>query len=217
MGSMNDTEKGRACPVTTNARGEHFLSLVDIKMVPPILSRLLNEREFLSPHGIRGVSRIHAEMRELGTVPGVGTALIEYDPGESGSPLFGGNSNWRGPVWMPINYSLLRALEKFHIYAGPDFKVPLPGEDGREVNLEEVVDLIAARIINLFRRDSQGRVPSLPANSPFQTDPHWRDLRLFHEYFHGETGEGLGASHQTGWTGLVVNLIKRRCDRRSLR
>jgi hypothetical protein len=146
----------------------------------------------------------------LGTLPGLGTALIEYDPGESRSDLFGGNSNWRGPVWLSINYFLLRALSRFHEYLGPDFKVPLPGAKDGEVNLEQVVDLLVERLINLFRRNAQGIIPAHPPDSPFQHDPHWQDLCLFYEYYHGETGQGLGAMHQTGWSGLVANLIKRK-------
>jgi hypothetical protein len=181
-------------------------------MIPHILRRLLDENEFLSDHGIRSVSRIHAEQRELGTLPGVGTALIEYEPGESGSGLFGGNSNWRGPLWMPINYSILQALTKFYRYLGPNFKVNAPALAERELDLREIVNALSDRLINIFRRDEKSQVPVFPEHSPFQQDPHWKDLRLFHEYFHGDTGLGLGASHQTGWSGLVANLIKRDCE-----
>jgi hypothetical protein len=199
-----------ACPVTTNATGDHLLSIADDRMVSPILQRLLDEAQFLSGHGVRSLSRLHAERRDLGTLPGLGTALIEYDPGESRSDLFGGNSNWRGPVWLSINYFLLRALSRFHEYLGPDFKVPLPGAKDGEVNLEQVVDLLVERLINLFRRNAQGIIPAHPPDSPFQHDPHWQNLCLFYEYYHGETGQGLGAMHQTGWSGLVANLIKRK-------
>jgi hypothetical protein len=207
-GGMFDAHVVCACPVTTNAKGDHLLSLADDSMVPRILWRLLDENQFLSPYGVRGMSRLHAEKRELGTLPGVGLALIEYEPGESKSSLFGGNSNWRGPIWLPINYFLLRALSRFHEYLGPDFRVLLPGEEGREVNLQEVVDLLVQRLLGIFRRNAEGVVPAHPPDSPFQTDPHWRGLCLFYEYYHGETGQGLGASHQTGWSGLVANLIK---------
>ena len=209
MGGLFDGHTICACPFHTNENGERLLSLVDHTMIPHILKRLLNENEFLSKYGIRGLSKIHEEKRELGTLPGLGEALIEYEPGESQSSLFGGNSNWRGPVWMPINYSILQALTKFHRFLGPNFKVYTEEKVPREVNLKEVVNFIAERLIDNFRRDTAGRVSSLPPESPFQYDPHWRNLRLFHEYFHGETGLGLGASHQTGWTGLVAILIKR--------
>ena len=208
-GGMFDGHTICACPFTTNENGERLLALVDHTMIPPILRRLLDWKEFFSDHGIRGLSRIHAEKHPLHNLPGVGQAFIEYEPGESQSGLFGGNSNWRGPVWMPINYSILQALTKFHRYLGPNFTVAVPGMKDRELNLREVADFIAEHLIDIFRRDDKGLVPGLPDGSPFQTDPHWRDLRLFHEYFHGDTGLGLGASHQTGWTGLVANLIKR--------
>ncbi len=199
-----------ACPFSTNDRGERLLSLVDHTMIPAILDRLLNEEEFFSDHGIRSVSRAHARNRELGTLPGVGSALIEYEPGESRSPLFGGNSNWRGPVWMPINYSIIQALTKFYRHLGPNFTLEAQAVSDREVNLQEIANALADRLIDLFRRDEQGRLPIFATASPFQADPHWKDLRLFHECFHGDTGLGLGASHQTGWSGLVANLIKRK-------
>jgi hypothetical protein len=209
QGGMFDGHTICACPNTTNEHGERLLALVDHTMIPPILKRLLDSNEFLSDHGIRGLSRVHAEKHPLRNLPGVGAGFIEYEPGEAQSGLFGGNSNWRGPVWMPINYSILQALTKFYRYLGPNFTVAVPGMADGELNLREVANFIAERLINISRRDDQGRIPGLPADSPFQVDPHWRDLRLFHEYFHGETGLGLGASHQTGWTGLVANLIKR--------
>ena len=211
-GGMFDGHTICACPIHTNENGEHLLSLVDHTMIRHILRRLLDGTEFLSPHGIRSVSRIHAEQRELGMLPGVGTALIEYEPGESKTTIFGGNSNWRGPVWMPINYSILQALTKFHRYLGPNFKVDAPEISDGELNLQEVANMLSDRLINLFRRDENGRVPVFPQHSPFHQDPHWKGLHLFHEYFHGDTGRGLGASHQTGWSGLVANLIKRKYE-----
>jgi len=205
-----DGHKVSCCPVATNARGEHVLALVSTERLPQILMRLLSEHEFLSRYGIRSVSRIHAERRDLGTLPGIGQALIKYLPGESDSGLFGGNSNWRGPVWMPTNYTLIQAIEKFHRYLGDDFRVPVPCVGNQKMTLREIANLIAERLVDLFRRDEYGRVPALPPDSPFQHDPHWKDLMLFNEYFHGETGLGLGAMHQTGWTGLVANLVQRR-------
>ncbi len=200
-----------ACPIATNARGEHILSLVNTGMLRKILARLLNEGEFLSRHGVRSVSRIHAERSDLGTLPGVGRAVIEYLPGESNSGLFGGNSNWRGPIWMPTNYLLVQSIEKYHRYLGDAFTVEVPCMDGKRMNLREIATLIAERLVDIFRRDPRsGLIPAFPADSPFQKNPHWQDLRLFNEYFHGETGLGLGAAHQTGWTGLVANLVFRR-------
>ncbi|MEO8159373.1 MAG: glucosidase [Betaproteobacteria bacterium] len=205
-----DGRKVSGCPVASNARGEQLLSLVDTDWLPRILARVLDEQQFLSPHGIRSVSRLHAEQRDLGTLPGIGRALIEYVPGESNSGLFGGNSNWRGPVWMPTNYMLVQAIEKYHRYLGDDFTIEVPCMQGARMNLKEIATLLSERLVNLFRRDTMGRVPAFAEDSPLQSDPHWRDLLLFNEYFHGETGQGLGASHQTGWTGLVANLVFRR-------
>ncbi len=198
------------CPAHSNERGEHLLALVDHTMLPRILAHLLNEDEFLSRFGIRSVSRVHAERRDLGHVQGIGQAMIEYQPGESNSGLFGGNSNWRGPIWMPTNYTLLQAIEKYHRYLGDAYKVAVPALDKRELTLKEIAHLISERLVDMFRRDDSGRVPALPENSPFQNDPAWRDLLLFNEYFHGESGLGLGAMHQTGWTGLVANLVQRK-------
>ena len=210
MGGLFDGHTICACPYHRNERGEHLLSLVDHTMLPHIVRHILNEHEFLSPFGIRSVSKIHAERRDLGTLHGIGRALIEYVPGESNSGLFGGNSNWRGPVWMPTNYTLLQALEKFHRYLGDNYKVAVPCLDNQELTLAEISHLVSERLVNLWRRDENDLRPVFPADSPFQHDPHWRDLLLYHEYFHGDNGLGLGASHQTGWTGLVANLVQRR-------
>jgi hypothetical protein len=198
-----------ACPAHENDRGEHLLSLVDHTMLPAIVRRLFDEKEFLSPHGIRSVSRIHAEQRDLGFLPGVGQAIIEYVPGESNSGLFGGNSNWRGPVWLPTNYVLILALEKFHRFLGDGFKVIAPGLAAGKLTLREVVDDLARRMADLYCSDANGITPAFPPNSPWQSDPHWQGYLQFYEYFHGDTGQGLGAAHQTGWTGLLANLVLR--------
>jgi hypothetical protein len=198
-----------ACPHHHNEQGEHLLSLVDHTMLPAIVRRLFDEQEFLSPFGIRSVSRIHAERRDLGVLPGIGQALIEYVPGESTSGLFGGNSNWRGPVWLPTNYVLILALEKFNRYLGAGYTVSAPGLADGELTLREVVDGLARRMTNLYRPDATGRLPAFPPDSPWQSDPHWREHLQFFEYFHGDNGLGLGAAHQTGWTGLLANLVLR--------
>jgi hypothetical protein len=202
-----------ACPVHENARGEHLLSLVDPDKLARILSRVLDEQQFLSRFGVRGVSRYHADHQDLGELPGIGHAHMEYQPGESASGLFGGNSNWRGPIWLPTNYLLIQAIEKYHRYLGASFSVAAPCLDGPAVSLKEVANLLAERLVDLFRRGKDGRIAAYPADSPLQHDPHWRDLHLFHEYFHGETGLGLGAAHQTGWTALIANLVFRRYRR----
>ena len=209
-GGLFDGHTICACPATTNERGEHLLSVVDHTMLPHIMRRLLSENEFLSEYGIRSVSKIHATQCDLGHIDGVGHALIEYVPGESNNGLFGGNSNWRGPIWMPTNYTLIQAIEKFHRYLGDEYKIAVPCLDNQELTLKEIAKLISDRLVNIFRKDATGRIPALPENSPFENDPYWKDLLLFHEYFHAETGLGLGAMHQTGWTGLIANLVERR-------
>ncbi len=202
-----------ACPDWENERGEHLLSLVDHTMLPLIIKRLLNEEEFLAPHGIRSLSKLHATRRELGVLPGVGQAMIDYEPGESTSGLFGGNSNWRGPVWAPVNYTLIQSLEKFHRFLGNAYKVPVPCVDHEEMTLDEISHLIAERLGGVLRRNEAGNMLAFAADSPFQRDPYWTGLLQFHEYFHAETGQGLGAAHQTGWTGLMANLVMRRYRR----
>jgi hypothetical protein len=167
---------------------------------------MLDESEFFSPHGIRAVSRYHAEhpyvLRFNGSEYGV-----NYEPGESTTGLFGGNSNWRGPVWFPLNFLLVEALQKFHYYFGDDFKVECPTGSGNMLNLWEVATELSHRLMGIFRRDEDGRRPVFGSNELFQNDEHWRDYVPFHEYFHGDTGAGVGASHQTGWTGVVAKLI----------
>ncbi|WP_448192602.1 MGH1-like glycoside hydrolase domain-containing protein [Azospirillum sp. sgz301742] len=202
-----------ACPDWENARGEHLLALVDHTMLPRILQRLLDQGQFLSDYGVRSVSRIHAEHRHLGDLPGVGQALIEYVPGESTSGLFGGNSNWRGPVWMPVNYTLIQGLEKFHRFLGDDFTVAVPCLGGQRLTLKEIATLVSDRLVSIYRPDDEGRRPVYRTQPVFHDDPHWRDLLLFYEYFHADTGQGLGAAHQTGWTGLLANLVMRRYRR----
>ena len=142
-------------------------------------------------------------------MPGIGKELIEYVPGESNSGLFGGNSNWRGPVWLPTNYVLILALEKFNRFLGDGFTVNAPGLAEGELTLQEVVASLSRRMADLYRPNSSGNIPAFPANSPWQSDPYWREHLQFYEYFHGDNGLGLGAAHQTGWTGLLANLVMR--------
>jgi hypothetical protein len=199
-----------ACPDWENTRGERLLALVDHSMLPRILKRLLDESQFLSPYGVRSVSQVHKHYRDLGWLPGIGHASIEYIPGESNTGMFGGNSNWRGPVWLPTNYSLIQAIEKFYRFLGPEFTVEVPCRDHRQMNLRQIANLLSERLVNLYRRDQDGVIPALRRDSPFQSDPAWRDLAFYYEYFHSETGQGLGAAHQTGWTGLLANLVMRK-------
>jgi hypothetical protein len=198
-----------ACPEWENDRGEHLLSVVDHTMLQPILSRLLDEAQFLSPFGVRSVSKFHASHCDLGVLPGVGMAMIEYVPGESNSGLFGGNSNWRGPIWLPVNYMLIQSVEKFHRFLGDEFTFAAPCLGGERLTLNGIANLIADRVANIYRRGADGVAPAMQTQPPFRDDPHWRELLLFYEYFHAETGQGLGASHQTGWTGLIANLVLR--------
>ena len=199
-----------ACPDWENERGERLLALVDPSMLPRILDRLLDEAQFLSPFGVRSLSRVHLTDRNLGWIPGIGEALIEYVPGESNSPMFGGNSNWRGPIWLPTNYSLVSSLERFYRFLGDGFTVPVPCLGGKPLNLREVASLIAGRLTNLYRYGDGDTVPALAGQLADPADPNWKDLLWFFEYFHADSGRGLGAAHQTGWSGLLANLVMRR-------
>ena len=190
-------------------RDRRLLSIVDPTRLRRILQRMLDESEFLSPHGLRAVSRSHLENPLVLDLGGT-TARVDYEPGESTSGLFGGNSNWRGPVWFPLNYLILEGLRRFHAYLGDDFTVECPTGSGRLLTLAQVVSELRSRLVSLFLRDASGRRPVFGDERLFQQDPVWNDLLPFHEYFHGDSGKGLGASHQTGWTGLVADLISGR-------
>jgi hypothetical protein len=182
-------------------------ALVNPKRLRRILSRMLDEKEFFSPYGIRALSRYHAEHPYVLNVEGQ-EYRVNYLPGESDTGMFGGNSNWRGPIWMPVNALLIRALLSFYLYYGENFKIECPTGSGNLMNLFEVAREIANRLTRIFLRDKSGRRPVYGATEKFQTDPQWRDYILFYEYFHGDNGAGLGASHQTGWTGLIAKLIE---------
>jgi hypothetical protein len=191
-----------------------LLSLVTADQLRRILGVMLDEREFLSPHGIRALSRVHAEKPYRLRLDGE-DHVVDYEPGESTNALFGGNSNWRGPVWFPVNYLMIESIQKFHYYYGDAFTVECPAGSGRMLTLWEVAAELSQRLSSIFlRRD--GRRPVYGRIERFQTDPHWRDLILFHEYFHGDTGQGLGASHQTGWTAVVAKLLEQSGERREL-
>jgi len=184
-----------------------IFALVNPDRLRRILARMLDEREFLSPYGIRALSRYHAEHPYVFQVHGQAYG-VGYLPAESDTGMFGGNSNWRGPVWMPINILLFRALLQFYAYYGDGFKVECPTGSGRLMNLFEVAQELAGRLMRIFLRDEHGRRPLYGGSEKFQNDPCWRDHLLFYEYFHGDNGAGLGASHQTGWTGLVASLVQ---------
>jgi len=172
-----------------------------------LLEYMLDESEFMGPHGIRSVSKYHQDHPFVLSVNG-SENCVRYQPAESSNGLFGGNSNWRGPVWFPINYILLEALQRFHGYLGEDFKIDCPTGSGNPKTLDEVAIFIAKRMITIFLKDKNGRRPVFGGIEKFQSDPHWQDYILFYEYFNGDDGAGLGASHQTGWTGLVAHMIQ---------
>jgi hypothetical protein len=184
-----------------------LLAIPSQERLKRVLRYLLDETEFLSLHGVRSVSRVHQENPYQLEVNGV-VHRVDYDAGESRTGLFGGNSNWRGPVWFPLNYLLLEALERFHHFYGPAFKVECPAGTGQMLDLQGVARELGTRLSRIFLTDASGRRPCHGADDRFASDPHWKDLVLFHEYFHGDTGRGLGASHQTGWTALVVRCIE---------
>jgi hypothetical protein len=187
--------------------GRGIMAIVNTDRLRRILSRMLDESEFLSPHGIRALSRYHADHPFVFSAQGK-EYRVAYLPAESDSGMFGGNSNWRGPVWMPMNALLIRALLQYYLYYGDSFKIECPTGSGIEMNLFEVAHEIANRLTSLFVRDASGRRPVFGGAEKFQTDPYWRDYLLFYEYFHGDNGAGLGASHQTGWTGGIGRLIE---------
>ena len=168
---------------------------------------MLDEEEFLGPHGIRAISRYHLEHPYEFDWDG-NHYEVRYLPAESDSGMFGGNSNWRGPVWVPMNLVILRALFQLYRYYGEDFTVECPTGSGRRLNLREVALELSHRLSRTFLRGEDGRRPVYGGLETFQNDPHWRDLILFFEYFHGDNGAGLGASHQTGWTGAIASVLR---------
>ena len=187
--------------------GRGIAALVNEDRLRRILTRMLDENEFLSPYGIRALSRYHDQHPFVVHVEGQ-EYRVNYLPAESDTGMFGGNSNWRGPVWMPVNALLIRALSSFYLYYGDNFKIECPTGSGNRMNLFEVAREIARRLTGIFLRDKSGRRPVYGGTEKFQNDPHWKDYILFYEYFHGDNGAGLGASHQTGWTGIVAKLIE---------
>ena len=192
-----------APPEVPGYGGRHLLAIVDEQKLRRILGRMLDENEFLGPHGIRALSRYHLDHPFTLRVHGE-EYRVDYQPAESNSGMFGGNSNWRGPVWMPVNVLILRALLQYYAYYGDGFKIECPTGSGQQMTLYEVARHLADRLAGVFLRDERGRRPVYGGAEKFQSDPHWRDLLLFYEYFHGDNGAGIGASHQTGWTGTVA-------------
>lgn len=205
--NRTDLTDGISCLQEPGRENRRLLALVNKERLRRILETMLSEEEFLSEHGIRALSRYYNEHPyefELGGE----TYTVEYEPAESRSGMFGGNSNWRGPIWFPTNYLLIEALQKFDYYYGEDFKIEFPTGSGRELTLWEVSQELERRLANIFIRNENGERPVYGGSEKFQKDEHWRDLILFYEYFHGDNGAGLGASHQTGWTGLIGKILQ---------
>jgi hypothetical protein len=202
-----DLTKNIACMHTRGSGERRQLAIVDQEKLRRILKVMLDEREFLSPFGIRAVSQFHRDHPYVLGVNGM-EHRVDYERAESSTGLFGGNSNWRGPIWFPVNFLIIESLQKFHHYLGDDFKVEYPTGSGNKLDLWEVAAELSRRLNSIFLRDQRGRRPVFGNVEKFQTDPHWNDLVLFHEYFHGDNGAGLGAGHQTGWTGLVTKTLQ---------
>ncbi len=202
-----DLRQNVACMETPGIGARRLLAIVSRDKLKSILQKMLDESEFLSPYGIRALSRFHAEHPYTFDVNNC-QFRVDYEPAESSSGLFGGNSNWRGPIWFPVNFLLIESLQKFHYYLGDDFQLECPTGSGKMMTLGEIASELSQRLTRIFLKDSSGKRPVYGATPKFQNDSHWQDLILFYEYFHGDNGAGIGASHQTGWTGLVAKLIQ---------
>ena len=195
-----------ACMDSIGMNDRRLLSIVGGDQLRRVLKHMLDESQFLSPYGIRAVSRYHKDQPYVLNVNGV-EHRVDYEPGESSTGLFGGNSNWRGPIWFPVNYLLIESIQKFHYYLGDDFKVEYPTGSGNFMTLWDVSTELSRRLTLTFLKDADGARPVHGGHELYRDDPHWRDLVLFYEYFHGDNGSGVGASHQTGWMGLVAQAV----------
>jgi hypothetical protein len=193
-------------PTKLGVAGRRLGSILDEVKLRRVLAKMLDENEFLSPYGLRSLSRYHAHHPYV-IQAGSQEYRVSYLPAESDTGMFGGNSNWRGPIWMPVNALIIRALLQYYLYYGNDFTVECPTGSGQRMNLYQVAEEIARRLANIFLKDKGGRRPVYGGTRKFQDDPHWRDCLLFYEYFHGDNGAGLGASHQTGWTGVIARTL----------
>jgi hypothetical protein len=190
-----------------------LLAIPSRQRLEKILQVMVDESEFLSDYGVRSMSKVH-ELNPFELSVDGQNFSVAYTPGESDSHMFGGNSNWRGPIWFPVNYLLIESLHQYYSFYGDDFKIECPKGSGKMMNLKQVAQEIAQRLTKLFMPDDNGHRPLNDQQQRFADNPHWKDHVLFYEYFHGDTGRGLGASHQTGWTALVINCLeeKRRED-----
>ena len=203
----NRPDLARVVTFGATHRGQVLLALPSRERLVRVLGYMLDEKELLSPFGIRSLSKIYEATPYRLDLDGQ-TFSVDYEPGESRTWLFGGNSNWRGPVWMPVNYLLIEALERYHHFYGNELRVECPTGSGVLMNLGEVAREISRRLARIFQRDANGARPLFGGNARYATDPPSRDLVLFHEYFHAETGRGVGASHQTGWTALIIRILE---------
>jgi hypothetical protein len=193
-------------PMKPGVSGRKLASVLDETRLRRVLSRMLDEKEFLSPYGIRSLSLYHADHPYSVNVEGH-EYKVAYLPGESDTGMFGGNSNWRGPIWMPVNALIIRALVQYHAYYGDNFKIECPTGSENQMNLYQVAENISNRLCGIFLKNKQGERAVFGGSKKFQQDPNWKDNILFYEYFHGDNGAGIGASHQTGWTGVIARLM----------
>lgn len=202
-----DLTNNLACMRTPGQGERRLMSMVNQDRLRSILKVMLDEQEFLSPYGIRSISRHHLK-HPYKLAVNRDEHRVDYEPAESTTGLFGGNSNWRGPIWFPVNYLLIESLQKIHYYFGDNFKIECPTGSGQMMTLWDVATEILRRLGRIFQLDANGRRPVHGGVEKFQSDPHWKNWVLFYEYFHGDNGAGIGASHQTGWTGLVAKLMQ---------
>jgi hypothetical protein len=207
--AMRERPEFARCVHMSPSGDRGLMSVLDEERLKRVLHRVLDESEFLSQHGLRALSAAYRDRPYEMSIDGRGLATVDYEPAESTIGLFGGNSNWRGPIWFPVNYVVVEALERYHSFFGDDLQVEYPTGSGRMMNLQDVSLDLSRRLVSIFLRGEDGRRPCFGDVERFQRDPEWRDSLLFHEYFHGDLGSGLGASHQTGWTGLVADLVVR--------
>jgi hypothetical protein len=205
--NRRDLTEHVACMRTAGDARRRLLSIVDGEQLRRVLKFMLDENEFLSPYGIRALSRVHRDRPYVLPVQGT-DYRVGYEPAESSTRLFGGNSNWRGPIWFPVNYLLIESLQKFHYYLGDEYTVECPTGSGQYLTLWEVAAELSRRLTRIFLKDHEGVRPVNRNVAAYRDDPNWRELVLFHEYFHGDDGSGIGASHQTGWSGLAGKLLQ---------
>ena len=208
---LSNREKLAELGVLRGQAGEQrlLLSVAGIDRIERLFARLFDEREFLSPYGLRALSAYHRDHPYAFSADGV-QASIDYEPAESTTSMFGGNSNWRGPLWMPLNYLVVSSLERYHRFFGDELTIEYPAGSGRRLALDAVAADLSDRLVSLFLPGQDGRRPCFGQVDRLQSDPAWKDNIVFSEYFHGDNGAGLGASHQTGWTGVIADLIRRR-------